>query len=205
VRPSAGEIVLDGTRIDRLAPHKRVRAGVGRSFQSLELFEGSTVAENLRVASDPREPWRYYLDIVKPGTRPFSPAAVSAIKEFQLEAELSKRASELSYGHRRLTAIARSIAVEPSILLLDEPAAGLSAAEGAELAEGIRRLAHDWGMGILLVEHDMGFVMNLCDRVVVLDFGKQIATGTPAEIQSNATVIAAYLGEPDPDDVLAPV
>jgi ABC-type branched-subunit amino acid transport system ATPase component/branched-subunit amino acid ABC-type transport system permease component len=197
VRPAAGQIVLNGERIDAVPAHARVRAGVGRSFQSLELFEQTSVDENLRVASDRREPWLYYADIVKPGNRPLSAAAVAAIKEFELEQELPLAVSELSYGHRRLTAIARAIAVEPSILLLDEPAAGLHPNEAAELAEGIRRLARDWGMGILLIEHDMTFVMGLCDRIVVLDFGKQIATGTPEEIQSNATVIAAYLGEPE--------
>jgi sulfate-transporting ATPase len=149
------------------------------------------------VASDPREPWRYYADIVKPGKRQLSQAAVGAIKEFELEPELTKRVNELSYGRRRLTAIARTIAVRPSILLLDEPVAGLSPHEGAELADGIRRLAREWGMGILLVEHDMTFVMGVCDRIVVLDFGKQIATGTPQEIRANPLVIAAYLGDPD--------
>jgi ABC-type branched-subunit amino acid transport system ATPase component len=129
---------------------------------------------------------------------------VGAVEEFELEPELSRRVDELAYGHRRLTAIARTIAVRPSVLLLDEPVAGLSQHEGAELADGIRRLASDWGMGILLVEHDMGFVMGVCDRLVVLDFGRQIATGTPDEIKRDPAVIAAYLGEPDPKEVLTP-
>jgi sulfate-transporting ATPase len=204
VKPAGGEVLLNGKPVQGLPAHRRVRLGIGRSFQSLELFEASSLAENLTVASDAREPWRYYADIVKPARRGFSRSAVGAIQEFELEPELSKRVDELSYGHRRLTAIARTIAVSPSVVLLDEPVAGLSQHESAELAEAIRRLAREWGMGILLVEHDMAFVMGLCDRLVVLDFGKQIATGTPSQVKSDPAVIAAYLGEPDQKDALAP-
>jgi sulfate-transporting ATPase len=128
-----------------------------------------------------------------------SSGAIAAVKEFELEPYLNVGVSELPYGRRRLAAIARSIAVEPSILLLDEPAAGLSDHESAELADAVRRLARDWGLGILVVEHDMSFVMSLCDCVVVLDFGLMIAQGTPAEISKDPGVIAAYLGEPSTD------
>jgi ABC-type branched-subunit amino acid transport system ATPase component/branched-subunit amino acid ABC-type transport system permease component len=199
VRAASGEILLDGVQIGRWPTHKRVLAGLGRSFQSLELFEESTVDENLRVASDDRRISGYFVDVVHPTRRELAPAAVGAVAEFELESELHEIVSELSYGHRRLTAIARTIAVEPSILLLDEPAAGLSQNETVELAHATRRLARDWGIGIIVVEHDMSFVMAVCDRIAVLDFGRQIATGTPEEIRADPTVIAAYLGDPDPE------
>ena len=102
----------------------------------------------------------------------------------------------LAFGRRRLVGIARAVATQPSILLLDEPAAGLGDAESAELAALVRRLADEWGIGILLVEHDMRFVMDVCDRIVVLDFGRTIGSGTPEEIRRDPAVVAAYLGEP---------
>ena len=109
--------------------------------------------------------------------------------------------SDLSYGKRRLLAIARSVAMHPSVLLLDEPAAGLSSVESAELARVVRRLADEWGMAILLVEHDMNFVMGVCDSVVVIDFGNKIAEGTPEEIRNDPAVIEAYLGQQSDDDL----
>ena len=104
---------------------------------------------------------------------------------------------DLPYGQRRLLAIARAVATQPSVLLLDEPAAGLGDVETAELAHLVRRLADDWGIAVLLVEHDMNFVMSVCDSIVVLDFGRQIAEGTPEEVRNDPAVIAAYLGEHD--------
>jgi sulfate-transporting ATPase len=101
---------------------------------------------------------------------------------------------DLSYGKRRLLAIARAVAMHPSVLLLDEPAAGLSSSESMELARVVRRLANDWGMAILVVEHDMNFVMGVCDQVIVLDFGKLISAGSPEHVRSDPAVIAAYLG-----------
>ena len=106
---------------------------------------------------------------------------------------------DLPYGQRRLLAIARAVATEPGVLLLDEPAAGLGDHETAELAHLVRRLADDWGIAVLLVEHDMNFVMSTCDRIVVLDFGRQISEGTPDEVRNDPVVIAAYLGENDED------
>jgi sulfate-transporting ATPase len=174
---------------------KRARAGVARSFQSLELFADSTVFENLSVAADPQDLRSYVLDLIWPVNPPLPPEVVRTITEFQLDEDLHRDVQDLSYGKRRLLAIARAVATHPSVLLLDEPAAGLSSAESRELARVVRRLADDWGMAILVVEHDMNFVMGICDRVVVLDFGRLIASGSPEEIRSDPAVIAAYLGD----------
>jgi sulfate-transporting ATPase len=205
VRPVAGEVTLNGESISPWPVYRRARAGVSRSFQQLELFESSSVRENLMVASDGFGRLPYATDLVKPTNPPLGSTAVAAVRELELEQYLESRVQDLPYGRRRLVAIARAIAVAPSILLLDEPAAGLSATETAELATVVRRLAQEWGLGILVIEHDMSFVMSVCDRITVLDFGRQIASGTPAEIRADPTVIAAYLGEEAEEPAPPPV
>ena len=195
-----GTIRLGERRVDRLSPRRRARAGIGRSFQTLELFESLTVAENLRVASEPRDRRAYFTDLVRPRRGPLAPTAAAAVREFGLEPDLARLPEELPYGRRRLVAIARAVAAESSVILLDEPAAGLSDDETRELGELIGRLARDWGIAVLLVEHDVGLVLEICDRVVVLDEGRVIAEGPPEKIRHDATVIAAYLGEPVEDD-----
>jgi len=194
---ASGTVRLDGRDLMGLPPAKRARAGVSRSFQSLELFEDSTVFDNLRAASDPRDRLSFVRDLVYPASPPLPSSVVAAIREFGLEADLDRQVQDLPYARRRLLAIARAIASQPSVLLLDEPAAGLGDVETAELAHLVRRLANDWGFAVLLIEHDMNFVMSVCDRIVVLDFGRQIAEGTPEEIRNNPIVVAAYLGEHD--------
>jgi len=196
-RLAAGSLRLDGRDITGWNAARRARAGVSRSFQSLELFEDSTVLENLRVASDPRDGFSYLRDLVYPVTPPLPGAVVAAIEEFGLEDDLDRLVEGLPYGRRRLLAIARAVATQPSVLLLDEPAAGLDTTESAQLAPLVRRLADDWGIAVLVVEHDMDFVMGLCDSIVVLDFGHKIAEGTPREIREDEAVVAAYLGETD--------
>jgi ABC-type branched-subunit amino acid transport system ATPase component/branched-subunit amino acid ABC-type transport system permease component len=192
-----GLVELDGQELGGMSPAKRTRAGLSRSFQSLELFEDSTVLDNLRAASDPRDRWSYLRDLVWPVDPPLPGEVVAAIREFQIHDDLDRVVQDLSYGQRRLLAIARAVATQPSVLLLDEPAAGLGDAQSAELAHLVRRLADDWGMAVLLVEHDMNFVMNVCDEIVVLDFGVKIAEGPPDAIRRDPRVIAAYLGESD--------
>jgi ABC-type branched-subunit amino acid transport system ATPase component/branched-subunit amino acid ABC-type transport system permease component len=202
VRPARGTVTLNGLDMTRWQTFRRARAGVSRSFQSLELFEGVSVRENLVTASEDRDFAAYATNLVWPGKRSYASAAIAAIREFGLEQDLEQVPSELPYGRRRLVAIARAVASEPSVLLLDEPAAGLDETEAVELARLIRRLADTWGLAILIVEHDMALVMSICDEITVIDFGREIAHGTPHEIRSNPAVIAAYLGEPEDDAVV---
>jgi sulfate-transporting ATPase len=196
-KAAAGSIRLGDEEIGSLPVHRRARAGISRSFQSLELFEDATVRENLQVAADSSALTSYAEDLVRPRQHELSAEAVAAVRELDLERELDERVSGLSYGHRRLVAIARAAAMGSSVLLLDEPAAGLSEGESRELAAIVRRLADRWGMGILVVEHDMSFVMGVCDSIVVMDFGRPLASGRPAVIREDPAVIAAYLGDPD--------
>jgi sulfate-transporting ATPase len=192
--PATGQITLDGQRLERRPAHRRAQAGLSRSFQSLELFEDLTVAENLLTAAQDRSRWDPVRDLVRPRTQRLRPAAVAALRELGLTGDLDSRPDALSFGRRRLVAIARALASGPSVLLLDEPAAGLDERETAELSRLVRRLADELRLGVLLVEHDMSLVMGVCDRVTVLDFGAVIASGTPAEVSRDETVRRAYLG-----------
>ena len=194
---AAGDVLLDGrSRVGR-PPHWWARSGVSRSFQSLELFEDLTLAENLLVASDPRS-WHSFVAGLAYSPRANLPVAVqAAVHEFGLDGDLDRPVKDLPYGARRLAAIARAIATAPSVLLLDEPAAGLSDEETAELARVIRRFVDQQGVGVLVVEHDMRFVMDLCDEVIVLNFGEVICIGPPDVVRRDQTVIEAYLGGGD--------
>jgi ABC-type branched-subunit amino acid transport system ATPase component/branched-subunit amino acid ABC-type transport system permease component len=192
---SEAALLLNGQDISKLSATKRSRLGMGRSFQSLELFEDSTVLDNLRAASDPRDMGSYARDLIWPVNAPLPDTVLATIREFELEDDLDRMVEDLPYGRRRLLAMARAVATESSVLLLDEPAAGLGDAETAELANLVGRLAKEWGIAVLVVEHDMNFVMSLCDELVVLDFGKQIASGDPTTVRNDPAVIAAYLGE----------
>jgi ABC-type branched-subunit amino acid transport system ATPase component/ABC-type branched-subunit amino acid transport system permease subunit len=189
-----GSVMVDDEVIDGRSSPQRARLGVSRSFQNLELFEDLTIGENLRVASEPHAVRSYFYDLLRPGTATLSPAALAAISEFELGGALESFPTEVPYAQRRLVAIARSVATSPSILLLDEPAAGLDERSREELAGLIRRLADDWGMGIVLIEHDVGMVLGTCDRVVALNFGAVVAVGTPEEIRGNSAVVDSYLG-----------
>ena len=153
--------------------------------------------ENLRCASDRRGRLGYLGSLVRPRDVPLPPAAVAAVHEFGLVDALDRKPTELSYGRRRLVAIARSVACGGSFLLLDEPVAGLGGAEADELATLIRRLVDDWNLGVLVIEHDVSFVMSVCDEITVLDFGEQIAYGSPDAVRADPRVLAAYLGTAD--------
>ena len=198
--PGEGRVRLDDLDMSKWPAVRRARAGLARSFQSLELFQDSTVFENLSVAADPQDFRSYLRDLVWPVNPPLPPEVVRAVTEFDLDEDLHRDVQDLSYGKRRLLAIARAVAMHPSVLLLDEPTAGLSSTESTELARVVRRLADDWGMAVLVVEHDMNFVMGVCDQVIVLDFGTLIASDSPEEVSSDPAVIAAYLGDGSDDE-----
>lgn len=191
---SSRSMTLGGQRLDTMAAHRRARVGVSRSFQNLELFEDLTVLENIQAASDRRDGLAYLSDLLAPRERPLSAAALAAIEAFGLRDDLARQVTDLPYGRRRLLAIARAVAAGPSVLLLDEPCAGLDESESAEVAALLRRLADEWGLGILLNEHDMDVVMRVCDRIVVLDGGMVIAEGTPVKVRADPRVRLAYLG-----------
>jgi len=193
-----GSISFGEQRIDAVNASGRARLGLRRSFQSLELFEDISVEENIRAGSDHgarRMSW--VTDLFWPRRYDLPSTAVAAVHEFDLEPHLDDLPDQLPYGRRRLVGIARTVASAPSVVMLDEPAAGLDENERAELARLIRRLADERQMGVLLVEHDVGLVMSVCDRIVVIDFGVVIASGTPTEIRESPAVRDAYLGQAD--------
>jgi sulfate-transporting ATPase len=200
-RPTSGRVLLNGTPMTgrSWSPARRARAGVRRSFQSLELFEEVSVAENLHAGAGVHTLWSGVRDLVWPARPVLPPTAVSSAREFGLEHDLDRLPGELPYGRRRLVGIARAMASAPSVLLLDEPAAGLDDRETAELGDLVRRFAESYGMAVLLIEHDVDLVLRVCDRIVVVDFGRKIAEGTPIEIRHDPAVIAAYLGEEVPE------
>jgi sulfate-transporting ATPase len=197
---ATGTVRIGGTPLPARRPHLRARAGISRSFQSLELFEDLSVFDNLRTASDPRDQRSYLLDLIRPKRGLLTSETIAAIDQFELRPLLDHLPPQLTFGQRRLVSMARSIAAAPSVLLLDEPCAGLDETERAETATVIRQMATERGMAVLLVEHDVELVRRVCDELVVLDFGEVIAQGTPDEVLSDSRVIDAYLGSAAPTE-----
>jgi ABC-type branched-subunit amino acid transport system ATPase component/branched-subunit amino acid ABC-type transport system permease component len=193
-RPSGGSISLDEVSLLTLPAWQRAVLGVGRSFQGLQLFNDMTVAENLMAASGKGSVLSGVRDLVHPGRPALGRGALAGVAHFGLGKVLARLPGELPYGQRSLVAIARALASEPAVLLLDEPAAGLSESERSQLSGLLKDLATIRDMGVLLVEHDIELVLRTCDRVVVLNFGQIIASGTPDEIRSSDAVAKAYLG-----------
>jgi sulfate-transporting ATPase len=202
VRSSSGEVFLGDVNVSRWAPRRRAISGLSRSFQSLELFTDLTISENLAVSEDASPWYRCVSDFIWPGRIQLGYAASETLRSFELEHLMNQKPSEISFGQRKTVAIARAIASSPSVLLLDEPAAGLDDHEAAELATLIRRLADEWGIALLLVEHKVDMIMSVSDRITVMQNGSVLASGSPEEIRSNPDVIVAYLGESGPVPVV---
>ncbi len=190
--PYRGRVELDGRPLDGLPPHERARLGLARTWQSLELFDDLTVRENLTVASHRPSPWQMVKEALwRPVTR--TRAADRALELLGLEQLAEAMPGELSQGQRKLVGIARALAAEPRLLCLDEPAAGLDTNEAEGLGRHLREVV-DAGTPILLIDHDMGLVLGISDYVVVLEFGRVIAQGTPQAVRRDPHVISAYLG-----------
>jgi len=199
-KPTSGRILFRGRDITGLAAHRVTQSGVARTFQNIRLFGDLSVRDNVLAAFHYRVRYSDLGAVLRSRAfraeerRMFNDAE-ELLALFDLDGKVSESAHSLSYGEQRKLEIVRALATKPKLLLLDEPVAGMNAAESQALLALVRRIRDEHSLTILLVEHDMHFVMNICERLVVLDYGRVIARGAPRDIQKNAEVVRAYLGE----------
>jgi len=201
LNPTAGRVIWQGEDLTGTPVHKVTERGIARTFQNIRLFSDLTVLENVMVSFHQRLGTYFWeamfsLPRYRREEHRIRAQAMDYLQELGLAHLAGEKAGGLAYGQQRRLEIARALATRPKLLLLDEPAAGMNPQETNELAQLVRKLRERHSLTIFLIEHDMKFVMGLCERIKVLDYGISIAEGTPAEIQRNPAVIKAYLGEP---------
>jgi len=199
-QPTTGTILLDGNDTHNMNTASVNRAGIARTFQNIRLFQKLTVEENVKVAMDNSMKYSMASGILRLPSfwkeeRVAHERALELLSIFHMEDLANVKAGSLPYGAQRRLEIVRALATNPSLLLLDEPAAGMNPSETAELMENIRKIRDTFQIAVLLIEHDMNLVMNICEGICVLNFGRIIAKGTPEEIQANPAVVEAYLGK----------
>lgn len=198
--PTNGDILANGKSIVGLKPYEITNRGLARTFQNIRLFGNMTVLDNVKIAYHQHRSHNFWHSLFRlprhyQGEKEITEKAISFLKVFGLDKEKDELASNLPYGKQRRLEIARALAARPSVLLLDEPAAGMNPQETNDLMNLIKWIRDEFALTILLIEHDMSLVMGICERIYVLDHGNVIAEGTPQAIKSNPKVIEAYLGE----------
>lgn len=197
--PTEGQLIFKGQRLNKLPPYEIARLGIGRTFQNIRLFNKLSVLDNVRVGSHGVTKAGFFAGMLGLPTsrreeREILASSRQLLKLIGLDNKEQEYADNLSYGEQRRLEIARAMALKPTLLLLDEPAAGMNSGEKEELMHLIRQIRDEHQLTIVLVEHDMNLVMNICERIAVLDYGRKIAQGTPEEIRNNDRVIESYLG-----------
>ncbi|CYW70751.1 ABC transporter ATP-binding protein [Streptococcus suis] len=197
--PSEGTIALAGTILNGKAPSKIASLGLGRTFQNIRLFKNMTVLENVLIGLGNHGKSEVFASFFRlpafyKNEEALKTKAIELLKIFDLDGDADTLAKNLPYGQQRRLEIVRALATEPKILFLDEPAAGMNPQETAELTQLIRKIKEEFGITIILIEHDMSLVMEVTERIYVLEYGRLIAHGTPEEIRNNKRVIEAYLG-----------